>query len=596
MPDIAFDQTGWDLGNNATLDDGVVTIEGGNGYRVARYRLDPKIVRTHRFYFTVDVRLHGIKPGPELFARPKVKVFNPGAPRPSVRKLQADECEQWTPVTVPHQLLKGGKLPPWIKLEVSMQNCGGRAEFRNPRISFEHPPVETDYPFERPGDATATLALSTDNPRPFPNRLLGVNQQWTWSPVGYEHPTVQAFVREVKPPSLRFPAGTVANYYDWRTDGFAWPAPGEGPQWLDYVIGNDKRFEYEHYLKLCKELELSSPLTFNVLGDSAVDSAARLRDRLDRGLDVQHIELGNENYFEGQRGGRVHEVSDYIAVTRELVDALREVDARIPLAVNVTHHDGVGEMAAWNQALAVEDYYDAVVLHPYLGLGSARPDTDGIRRMLSLGRHLERRIAECHEEFGKPIVLSEWGILAPGKGSESVAAAIGIADGWLTLIDQWEAGRVRSAGIHMLCYGDGAQGSGLYGLNREDMTIHTSRRGAVYELALQAFGDAQLLAGRAESATLTDGLPGVTARAARHADGTITLFAVNKFDVAAPLNVTLDDQPVTAAALASYVEPSLSEGVLHWPLGEQPLQRRRVEGQIELPPLSVNLITIPTIR
>jgi len=591
-PEIQLDRPEWNLGRNAERDGDVVRIEGGNGYRTARYRLDPKLVGVEPFYFTVDVRLHDIKPGPELYARPKIKVFNPGGPRPTVRKFEPGDCREWTQVTVQHKLI-GNQLPPWVKLEVSIQNCQGVIEFRNPRLTFEHPPVETKYPFDRPDDVAASMAISTERPVAFPDRLLGVNQQWTWSPIGYEDPRVQAFVRQVRPPSLRFPAGTVANYYDWKSDGFERPAPDEGLPWLDYVISQNKRFHFDAYLALTKELGLSAPLMFNVLSDTTAESVARLRDRLARGTPIQHIELGNENYFHAQRGGRVHTVDDYISVTSELVDALRDVDPAIPLAVNVAGEDDSENNIQWDAALAEHDYYDAVVLHPYLGIASARPDTEAVRRMLGLATHLRHAITDCHEQFGKPIVMSEWGILAPGIGSESIAAALGIADGYLAIIDQWQAGRVRSACLHMLGMGDGAAGSGLYGLDRDSMTIRTSRRGAVYELALAAFRDAQLLQSPVNSPMLADDLPAVTARAVRRPDGSVAIFAVNKLDVAAPFSVSIDGIAVQKAQLTSYVEDGLAEGVIHWQLGQQPLVRRAVDdGAIRLPPLSITLITV----
>ncbi len=591
VPNVGLDRPGWNLGQNASLDNGVVTIEGGNGYRTARYRLDPEIVGKEPFYFTVDVRLRDIEPGPELFARPKVKVFNPGGSKPTVRKFQPGDCRDWTQVTVQHQLLANQR-PPWVKLEVSIQNCKGVVQFRNPRLTFEHPPVETRYPFKRPADVAVRMAIRTDDAVAFPHQLLGVNQQWTWSPIGYEDERVQTFIRQVRPPSLRFPAGTVANYYDWKSDGFERPGPDEGLPWLDYVIRTNKKFAFDDYLALCLELGVRSPLTFNVLSDTAAESVARLRDRLTRNTPIQHIELGNENYFHAQRGGRVRTVEDYIAVSRELAEALCQVDPSIPLAVNVAGEDDSENKIQWDAALAEHDFYDAVVLHPYLGVASARPDTEAVRRMLRLAPHLRRAITDCHEQFGKPIAMSEWGILAPGTGSESIAAAIGIADGWLTLIDQWRVGRVSSACLHMLCRGDKAIGSGLYGLERQTMTIRTSRRGAVYELALATFRDAQLLASRVVGPMLADDLPAVTAHAARHPDGSISVFLVSKLEVAAPLTLTIDGRAVVDGERISYVEQGLAGGVVHWPLGGQPLVKRRFDGSIRIPPLSISRVIV----
>jgi len=80
------------LHHAATVDQGVLRIEGGEGYRTARFDLSADAVGNQPFFFTVDVRLHDIKPGEKVYQRPKVKVFHEGPGKPSVQNLGPQEA------------------------------------------------------------------------------------------------------------------------------------------------------------------------------------------------------------------------------------------------------------------------------------------------------------------------------------------------------------------------------------------------------------------------------------------------------------------------------------------------------------------------
>ena len=54
----------------------------------------------------------------------------------------------------------------------------------------------------------------------FKPKILSVNSNLVNTKFGYENPNVQTLVKWLELPSLRFPGGTVGNYYKFDADGF----------------------------------------------------------------------------------------------------------------------------------------------------------------------------------------------------------------------------------------------------------------------------------------------------------------------------------------------------------------------------------------
>ena len=81
------------------------------------------------------------------------------------------------------------------------------------------------YPYALPNQLNATLKVETGSKTGFNNLLLGLNTNFPenqYGSDGYNDPDGQDLITTWNPPSLRFPHGVWANFYDWEVDGRRW--------------------------------------------------------------------------------------------------------------------------------------------------------------------------------------------------------------------------------------------------------------------------------------------------------------------------------------------------------------------------------------
>ena len=251
-----------------------------------------------------------------------------------------------------------------VVLEISMQDARGVFCSRHVRLLRTLPPPVWEYPFPPPTTSAATVTVDRTVSTPFPPHLLSANSQFAgnqWG-LGYGAPQVAELLRWLHLPQLRFPGGTVGNFYNWRTDAF-YPNNPCGNHAADHPGFS---FAFQGYVEAMAATNASSVLMFNVIEDSPAESAARLMNRSRAGLHIDWIELGNENYGRAQNCGHLNPSNEtgqpdprtYIAFTSQVADALRTSGAPHipPLAAPLDAHDWTA--GGWNEQLVNQSVYD----------------------------------------------------------------------------------------------------------------------------------------------------------------------------------------------------------------------------------------------
>jgi hypothetical protein len=319
LKDISFDAANW------TFDVGVNVSHGPNG-TMACIKGDPsKYIRasltlsasdlpaTGGVFFVVDTFLHGIIPGSEEFDAPKIKVS--GVEHQNDR-LSENFRMLLDGVWVPAALLlhrSDFAQDDHLLFEISIQSAAGQFCARSVQLQLTVPPPSYTYPFPAPNNSAVSLVIDLADQTLFRSSLLSTNVA-----AGYGAPQIQDLLRWLKLPQLRFPGGTVGNFYNWRTDGF-YPNntcknnAADKPGFL---------FHYDEFVASMDATNASVVLLFNVIEDSVADSVSRLQDRFSSGLRIDWIELGNENY--GTRQVRSHAAIHYHTLphARTLLDFL----------------------------------------------------------------------------------------------------------------------------------------------------------------------------------------------------------------------------------------------------------------------------------
>lgn len=293
--------------------------------------------------------------------------------------------------------------------------------------------------YAQPDTLHIAITLDTAVKHPINPGLLGFNTAFTYGS-GVEHqPGFDTLLRAIGPKVLRFPGGTVANFYH---------PGGNGYGFVRREMGSIKAFsslwQYQQkstenilvpFAQMAKRQGSSVLFVANLVTGTPEEAIEVLDHFASQGVAVAGVELGNELYF---RRYRQHfpDVGAYIATARNFAEVIRAKYPGIPLIVCAPGkmEDGMhGRQPAffdeWNRQLAEENFYDAYTIHTYFDLKMCGESKGALRRFGCIYERLTTDIPVQIQElvrymqgiYGKdrPLYITEWNLNPPGVWSNS---------------------------------------------------------------------------------------------------------------------------------------------------------------------------------
>jgi hypothetical protein len=267
--------------------------------------------------------------------------------------------------------------------------------------------------------------------------LLGFNQEYialtgkgTLTRAAFANAKVTDAIRLLRPFVLRFPGGTLANFYDWQSDRIV--PPVDFPALKKFV---DKQASVtagqQDFLQLCRQLKVNPLFVFNLYQPNTPDNFLWVQSLEEQEglLKVKRWELGNEmnlNPWHPSRGWvrEVKTVEEYVERARPLGKRLLEKYPNLLLAVNAespmylfSENPDTDFIlgSTWNKRIANDfDYYNAVSMHVYL-YHQPRWNASAVERtqwLCILGDILPEGLAQWHRRFfdNLPLWLTEFGV------------------------------------------------------------------------------------------------------------------------------------------------------------------------------------------
>ncbi len=183
-------------------------------------------------------------------------------------------------------------------------------------------------------------------------------------------------VKELLPGNLRFPAGTVANYWDWREGWFVegWDLPHG---WNNTDMNSNK---LEGFKPAIDATGAAPVWDLNVLSSSLKEQLAMLREAEKLGFEIQYVELGNEMYLDwDDYVKRFPTPASYGKLAKRWCKRIKKEFPKALVAVIGTAplpDDNRPRVKDWNSAVLkkTKAVADAITMHPYAGSGLARED------------------------------------------------------------------------------------------------------------------------------------------------------------------------------------------------------------------------------
>ena len=587
IPDISLSNHAWELDHGVRIENGTLIVEGDSAAtRRAKIIVPAEAFGHAPLYLAGEIKLENAALGKNYYHAPKFKIYqSDDLTKYAARNISSGGNTDWSLFALKYQIKKEDRAAALL-VEISMQQCTGIFYVRNLVFSLTPPALELNsFPYALPEHLVCSIAIEKNNTKPFNNNLLGANSQFVFdADYSYDSPIIDIAVKDSGITLLRFPGGTVANWYDWETDKYFIPPDGPPPK---FGI-RDKAFRYRAYETLCKNNKLSTIQVFNILYDSPEKSAQRLRSLIRDGMRPSWIELGNENENRDQQSTEIYTAEAYIKKTKSVVDALKMVDPSIKCAVNIQH----GNLAEneWAVALAQNRYFDAVVMHPYALKGGSAFDTETMRGILKAYMTVKEYIDDYRTIFMRtPLLISEWGCPAVSKKivQGNHITALGTADAFFAIIENADDNLVEMASLHIF-FGD------FMGMYYVDADRRLVKRGyaIVFRMISSVFKDSELFTARSRSPELVAGLPAIQARASRSRDGIIRVFTVNKCPQKAALVIEIDGVPYAGAwSIESFSETDITDH-REYAINENPVKKSQGSGAITLAEYSINIVTL----
>ena len=303
----------------------------------------------------------------------------------------------------------------------------------------------TSAPAAVPANATELHLKLVGDARPLPEKIFGANADPFVEPQINDPRLIQA-ITETSPGVLRFPGGSLANYYNWQ-DGQLHLNPQSNSSsyykfWVSLAALIAKKHpngvHYEECSSIAQQIGNADILIVPNLETSSIsEQTAWFQKLASENMTPKNIELGNEFWVAMGGDPNVMKVwSDEptsMNVMHQYVQAFAPIvgtDAKFAVQASGASfnyqpndpHPFIQRLIKWDEALAPADWFQAVTVHLYpdpnrIAADAGNPSRDQLFRLL-MGRSdqgIDRVLNNIAAKLpGKEIWVTEW---SPRGGS-----------------------------------------------------------------------------------------------------------------------------------------------------------------------------------
>lgn len=218
---------------------------------------------------------------------------------------------------------------------------------------------------------TEVQTLGVGEERPLAPHFVGLNGNvMAFDRPWRDHAVLLEGFRATNAALFRYPAGTIANTWDWEEGRLDQDVPDE--ELIDWVVLErrrhpDKRYPLEDLALLYRETGTEVAFVLNMLTRDLDHALRGLRRARDLGLPVRYVEMGNELFFNLPLESRVHPTpEDYGRRCGEWIRAIKAEFPGVKCGIVAGGRPTNPRSARWTErALAACPEADAIIVHTY---------------------------------------------------------------------------------------------------------------------------------------------------------------------------------------------------------------------------------------
>lgn len=273
--------------------------------------------------------------------------------------------------------------------------------------------------------------------------IFGIHGALLWSPLRYGDSVLADAYQNLGFSLIRFPGGTDANYYLWRSADYGCNTNKQiGSVSQDRIkrfnrslSRKNRTYSTDDFVSFLNQTRSDFSLVVNVLCDTPQSTKEWMENLRDKGITVKYVELGNELHFE-EYAWAFPSAEDYVETAQKHVLEVKRVfpEAKIGIvassssfraknfpsfdlmAKNNRHRMGL----AFDKLAAAASFADALVIHIYSTLDPSHRDK--ILNRLDIGRAYQNGISHFDNRVllslhylhdlnpDKEIWITEWGL------------------------------------------------------------------------------------------------------------------------------------------------------------------------------------------
>lgn len=285
--------------------------------------------------------------------------------------------------------------------------------------------------------SSAGFSCNLDIKNMQPNSLLklGYNMDNLFHTANVENTSFLNLVKQLNPELLRFPGGSLSNYYHPQGKGYGMRLDEinlkdskirdnvtrltqlnnkipEGPNYLDA------------YIKLLKTVHAQVLYVVNITSGNTTEALEVITKLRSEGIRIRGVSLGNELYL-GTYKTVVPDIESFIQLAKPFAAAIRQQYPDIPIGVPAESQGILRESfnSKWNNRLSEESFYDAAEIHVYPDESDCSDNTlngffDCANQKLTdyAENILPTRLNAFSQQFnGKKLWITEWNLKKPGQ-------------------------------------------------------------------------------------------------------------------------------------------------------------------------------------
>ena len=289
--------------------------------------------------------------------------------------------------------------------------------------------------------------------QPINTAIFGVNIGFAFARELDKDSGCVQLLREMHPSSLRFPGGTVANYYHPGLPVYGYKKDEIMPSLGGLYNLQTKRTEniLYNYIRLCKQTGAKAVFCANVLNGTTEETLFVIEELKKNNIPILGVELGNEFCLMGYRK-QFPDAATYIQKVKATAIAIHSRYPDIRLAV--VGGDGVAKtemdarskfMRKWNQDISKESFYNAYTWHPYAVCAACDKELyfDNVytKNLYELAPQKNNYLYNLSKNFihiygnNRKLWLTEWNISNTDYLNNTFVQAAYVSENFLTIID-----------------------------------------------------------------------------------------------------------------------------------------------------------------